>query len=61
MQIFLFEAAKSCKVMTTCSQSVVVNFPKTGGTEEDEWFDIGIAETLVSTIKGDKLKTEIHE
>eukprot|EP00347_Sterkiella_histriomuscorum_P014950 403358884 len=61
VQVFLFESARNCKIHTTSSQSVVVNFPKTGGTDEDEWFDVGIPETFVTTIKDDKLKTEIHE
>lgn len=61
VQVYLFESAKTCKIHTTSCQSVVIHYPKTGGTDEDEWFDVGIPETFVTTIKNDKLKTEIHE
>ncbi len=56
-QIYLFPGAKSCKVHTTSSTSTVVNYTKEGAKEEDEdyWFDIAIPETLVTSIKDDKL------
>ena len=57
MQIYLFPTSKSAKVFTTCSQSVVLHYPKDGAGEDDEWLDIGIAETQVTQIKNDKLHT----
>ena len=61
VQIYLFESAKNCKIHTTASQSVVLHYPKTGATEEDEWFDMGVAETFLTVIKNDKVHTEALE
>lgn len=61
MQIFLFPTAKGCKVYSTMSQAVVLNYPKEGAAEDDEWLDIGIPETFVVAIKNDVVKTEALE
>jgi len=39
----------------------VLHYPKVNGTEDDEWYDIGIAETFVTVIKDDRLHTEALE
>lgn len=51
----MFPSAKGVKVHTTCSQSVVLHYPKTDAGEDDDWLDIGIPETLVTTIKEDRV------
>ena len=47
-QIYLFQGAKTCKVHTTSSSSTVINYPKDGAKEDDDWLDIAIPETLVT-------------
>ncbi len=61
VQLYLFPTAKGCKINSTCSQQMVVHYPKQEATEEDEWFDIAIPETNVTVIKNDKLCTEALE
>ena len=61
VQLYLFPSAKSCKVHSTCSQSMVVHYPLVGAGEDDEWLDIAIPETSVTQIKNDKLVTEALE
>jgi len=43
------------------SQAVVINYPKEGATEDDEWLDIALPETFVSVIKNDSVKTDALE
>lgn len=40
---------------------MVVHYPKDDGTDDDEWLDIAIPETLVTLIKNDKLVSEALE
>ena len=61
VQIYLFPTAKSVKVYTTCSQSIVLHYPKTDATDDDEWLDIAIPETNITQIKNDSLHTEAME
>lgn len=61
VQIYLFPKAKTCKIHSTCSQSVVAHYPKEGAGEDDEWLDIAIPETFVTSIVGDKLITQALE
>ncbi len=49
----LFPTAKGVKVHTTSSSSVVLHYPKVDAGEDDDWLDIAIPETLVTTIKND--------
>ena len=42
---------------STCSQSMVVHYPKDDATEDDEWLDIAISETYVTSLSKDILKT----
>jgi hypothetical protein len=37
---------------------MVVHYPKDGAGEDDEWLDVAIAETYVTSIKNDKLFSE---
>jgi adenylyl cyclase-associated protein len=61
IHLYLFPSAKACKVHSTCSQSMVVHYPREGAGEEDEWLDIAIPETNVTQIKNDKLVSEALE
>lgn len=61
VQLYLFPEAKGCRVHSTCSQSMVVHYPKKDAAEDDEWLDIAIPETNVTMIKDDKLHTEALE
>jgi adenylyl cyclase-associated protein len=61
IHLYLFPPAKGCKINSTCSQAMVVHYSKEGASEDDEWLDIAIPETNVTTIKGDKLVTECLE
>ena len=40
---------------------MVVHYPKVDAEEDDEWLDIAIPETNVTSIRGDKLHTEALE
>ncbi len=58
INLYLFESAKTCKINSTCSQSMVIHYPKKDATEDDEWIDQTIPETLITVIKDDKLETK---
>jgi adenylyl cyclase-associated protein len=58
IQLYLFPSAKGTKINSTCSQSMVINYPLEGAKEDDEWIDATIPETYVSQIKGDKVVSE---
>jgi len=61
IQLHLQEAGKNCKVHSTCSSSVVVHYPPKDATEDDDWFEIAVPETVIATIKGDRLHTTCLE
>lgn len=58
VQLYLFPTAKTCKINSTCSQSMVINYPLTDAAEDDEWLDVTIPETYVTQIKNDKVVSE---
>jgi len=58
VHVYLYPSAKNCKISSTCSNSMVIHYPKAGGTDDDEWFDNAIAETYITVIKDDKLITQ---
>lgn len=58
VQLYLFPTAKTCKINSTCSQSMVINYPLTDANEDDEWLDVTIPETYVTQIKNDKVVSE---
>ena len=51
--MYLFPPARGVKINSTCSMTMVVHYPKLDATEDDEWLDIAIPETNVTTLKGD--------
>ncbi len=55
--MYVFPPAKNLKVNSTCSMTMVVHYPKTDATEDDEWLDIAIPETNITCIKNDSLHT----
>ena len=61
IQVYLFPSAKGCKIHSTCSQQMVVNYPKEGAGEDDEWLDIAIPETYVTSIRNDRLVSKALE
>lgn len=61
IHIYLFPPAKGAKIHSTCSQSMVVHYPRVDAAEDDEWLDIAIPETNVTHLKGDRLMTEALE
>ena len=58
VHLYLFEAAKGCKINSTCSMTMVVHYPKKDATEDDDWLDIAIPETNLTQIKDDRLVSE---
>jgi adenylyl cyclase-associated protein len=58
VHLYLFEPAKNCKINSTCSMTMVVHYPKKDATEDDDWLDIAIPETLLTQIKNDRLTSE---
>ena len=61
INMYLFPPAKGVKINTTCSMTMVVHYPKSDAGEDDEWLDIGIPETNITTIRNDSLHTEATE
>jgi hypothetical protein len=61
VHVYLFPGAMGVKVHSTCSQAMVLHYPAKDSQEDDEWLDIAIPETNVTTIKDGKLHTEALE
>ena len=57
VNLYLDNAAKNCKIHSTCSQSMVVHYLAENPTEDNEWNDLSIPETYETHIKGDILVT----
>ena len=48
--VYLYPGAKSCIFHSTCTQSLILHYPKAGAGDDDEWVDVPIPETYVTTI-----------
>ena len=60
--LYLNEESKDLKVNTTCSTSTFIHFPtKEKDAEGNDEASLGIPETYVTTIKDDKLHTEVFD
>jgi len=57
VHLYLYPPAKGIKISSTCSQSMVIYYPKADAKEDDEWVDTAIPETYITVIKDDKLIT----
>ena len=58
VQLYLFPTAKACKINSTCSQSIVINYPLTDAKEDDNWTNVTMPETYVTQIKNDNVVSE---
>ena len=58
LNLYIDQGGKNLKIHSTCSQAMVIHYPKENGTEDDEWLDAPVPETFVSVLKKDQLVSE---
>lgn len=65
LNINLTNKTRGCMVVTTCTRSVTVIYPKEGcddtSVEGSDWVHAPVTETYESLIHGDKLETQPQE